>query len=92
MTTPKLLGAGGKQCRWGKLVWVDDFEGHWPNVEDVEDDRLAEIRKKTAEALNDPILLIQQPFVWYWEDQLQRIDGEMRRRGLDLWSLGDSNP
>ena len=73
-------------------MWVDDFEGHWPNVEDVEDDRLAEIRKKTAEALNDPILLIQQPFVWYWEDQLQRIDGEMRRRGLDLWSLGDSNP
>jgi hypothetical protein len=25
----------------------------------------------------------QQPFVWYWEDQLCRIDGEIRRRGLD---------
>jgi hypothetical protein len=57
--------------REGASGWVDDFEGHWPN-------------KKTAEAIDDPILLIQQPFVWYWEDQLQRIDCEMRRRGLDL--------
>jgi predicted nuclease with RNAse H fold len=65
-------------------VWVDDFEGHWPNIEDVDDDRLVEIRKKTVEAIDDPILRIQQPFVWYWEDQLRRIDGEMRRRGLDL--------
>ena len=65
-------------------MWVDDFEGHWPNVEDVDDDRLVEIRKKTAEALDDPILLSQQPFVWYWQDQLSRIDGEMRRRGIDL--------
>jgi hypothetical protein len=65
-------------------VWVDDFEGHWPDIKDVEDDRLVEIRKKTAEALNDPILLFQQPFAWYWEDQLRRIEGEMRTRGLDL--------
>jgi predicted nuclease with RNAse H fold len=65
-------------------VWVGDFEGHWPNIEDVDDDRLVEIRKMTMEAIDDPILLIQQPFVCYWEDQLRRIDGEMRRRGLDL--------
>ena len=65
-------------------MWVDDFEGHWPNIEDVDDDRLVEIRKMTAEAIEDPIWLIQQPFVWYWEDQLRRIDGELRRRGLDL--------
>ncbi|HEY9304338.1 MAG TPA: hypothetical protein VIO95_08620 [Mycobacterium sp.] len=65
-------------------MWVDDFEGHWPDVEDVNDDRLVELRKKTAEAVDDPILLSQQPFTWYWEDQLQRIDGEMRRRGLHL--------
>jgi hypothetical protein len=44
---------------------------------------VVEIRKKTMEAVDDPILLIQQPFAWYWEDQLRRIDGEMRRRGLD---------
>jgi hypothetical protein len=65
-------------------VWVDDFEGHWPNIEDVDDDRLVELRKKTAEAIDDPILLIQQPFVWYWEDQLWRIECEMQRRGLDV--------
>jgi hypothetical protein len=65
-------------------VWVDDFEGHWPDVEDVNDDRLIELRKKTAEAIDDPILLSQQPFTWYWEDQLHRIEGEMRRRGLHL--------
>ncbi|MGH3968384.1 MAG: hypothetical protein ACRDTV_09805 [Mycobacterium sp.] len=65
-------------------MWVDDFEGHWPSIEDVDDDRLVEIRKKTVEAIDDPILLIQQPFVWYWRDQLQRIDGEMHKRGLDL--------
>lgn len=65
-------------------MWVDDFEGHWPNVEDVDDDRLVQIRKKTAEAISDPILLSQQPFAWYWEDQLRRIDGETRLRGLDL--------
>lgn len=51
---------------------------------DVDDDRLLEIRKKTAEAMDDPILLMQQPFVWYWEDQMQRIDCEMRRRGLGI--------
>jgi hypothetical protein len=50
----------------------------------VDDERLVEIRKMTAEAIKDPILLIQQPFVWYLEDQLRRIDAEMRRRGLDL--------
>jgi hypothetical protein len=50
----------------------------------VDDERLVEIRKMTAEAINDPILLIQQPFVWYLEDQLRHIDAEMRRRGLDL--------
>ena len=66
------------------MAWVDDFEGHWPNIEDVDDDRLVEIRKMTLEALDDPILLSQQPFLWHWEDQLRRIDGEMRRRGLDL--------
>jgi hypothetical protein len=76
--------AGEKQRPGGGSVWVDDFEGHWPNVEDVDDDRLVEIRKKTVEAIDDPILLSQQPFAWYWEDQLQRISGEMRRRGLDL--------
>jgi hypothetical protein len=65
-------------------VWIDDFEGHWPNIEDVDDDRLVEIHKRTAEAINDPILLSQQPFVWYWEDQLRRIGGEMRTRGLEL--------
>lgn len=64
-------------------MWVDDFEGHWLNVADVDDGRLVEIRKKTMEALDDPILLLQQPFLWYWEDQLRRIDGEMARRGLD---------
>jgi hypothetical protein len=64
-------------------VWIDDFEGHWPNIEDVDDGRLVEIHKKTMEAVDDPILLIQQPFAWYWEDQLRRIDREMRRRGLD---------
>jgi predicted nuclease with RNAse H fold len=67
----------------GHSVWVDDFEGHWPNIEDVDDGRLVEIRKKTMEAIDDPILLIQQPFTWYWEDQLRRIDSEMRRRGLE---------
>ena len=61
-------------------MWVDDFEGQWPNIEDVDDDRLVLIRKMTVEAINDPILLIQQPFVWYLEDQLRRIDYEMRRR------------
>lgn len=65
-------------------MWVDDFEGYWPKVEAVDDDRLVEIRKKTVKAIDDPIPLIQQPFVWYWEDQLRRIDGEMRRRGLTL--------
>jgi hypothetical protein len=40
-------------------VWVDDFEGHWPNIEDVDDDRLVEIRKMTVAAIDDPILLIQ---------------------------------
>ena len=64
-------------------MWIDDFEGHWPNIEDVDDGRLVEIHKKTMEAVDDPILLIQQPFAWYWEDQLRRIDREMRRRGLD---------
>lgn len=64
-------------------MWVDDFEGHWPNIEDVDDDRLIEIHKKTVAAMDDPNLLIQQPFAWYWEDQLRRIDGEMQRRGLD---------
>jgi hypothetical protein len=29
-------------------------------------------------------MMSQQPFVWYWEDQLCRIDGEIRRRGLDV--------
>jgi hypothetical protein len=47
-------------------VWVDDFEGHWPNIEDVDDGRLVEIHKKTMEAIDDPILLSQQPFTWYW--------------------------
>jgi hypothetical protein len=65
-------------------VWIDDFEGKWPNIEDVDDGRLIEIHKKTMEAVDDPILLMQQPFAWYWEDQLRRIEGEMRRRGLDL--------
>jgi hypothetical protein len=65
-------------------MWVDDCEGHWPDVDEVDDDRLVQIRKKTVEAIDDPILLLQQPFAWYWEDQLQRIDGEMRRRGLKL--------
>jgi hypothetical protein len=65
-------------------VWIDDFEGYWPNVEDVDDERLVVIRKMTAEAINDPILLSQQPFLWYWEDQLRRIDCEMQRRGLDV--------
>jgi hypothetical protein len=64
-------------------VWIDDFEGHWPNVEDVDNDRLVEIRKKTAEAINGPMAILP-PFLWYWEDQLQRIDVEMRRRGLQL--------
>jgi hypothetical protein len=64
-------------------VWIDDLDGHWPNVEDVDDDRLVKIRKKTFEAIDDPILLSQQPFAWYWEDQLRRIDGEMGKRGLD---------
>jgi hypothetical protein len=63
-------------------VWIDDFAGHWPNIEDVDDGQLVEIRKKTMEALDDPILLSQQPFAWYWEDQLRRIDGELQRRGL----------
>ncbi|KAA8969693.1 hypothetical protein [Mycobacterium sp.] len=63
-------------------MWLDDLEGHWPSIEDVDDNRLIEIRKKTLEAIDDPILLIQQPFVWYWEDQLRAIDTEMRRRGL----------
>ena len=65
-------------------MWIDDCEGHWPNIADVGDDRLVEIRKKTVEAIDDQILLSQQPFLWYWEDQLRRIDGEMRKRGLDL--------
>jgi hypothetical protein len=65
-------------------VWVDDCEGHWPDIDDVDNDRLVAIRKKTMEAIADPILLNQQPFVWYWEDQLRRIDGEMRKRGIDL--------
>jgi hypothetical protein len=67
----------------GTRCGFDDFEGHWPNIEDVDDGRLVEIRKKTMEAIDDPILLSQQPFAWYWEDQLRRIDGEMRSRGLD---------
>jgi hypothetical protein len=49
----------------------------------VDNDRLVEIRKKTAEAINGPTLILP-PFLWYWEDQLQRIDVEMRRRGLHL--------
>ena len=87
-------------------MWVDDFEGHWPNIEDVDDDRLVEIRKMAVEAIDDPILtaraspcppgcrpvrghflrsitvksmLIQQPFVWYWEDPRLRISSSMRR-------------
>jgi hypothetical protein len=65
-------------------MWVDDFEGNWPHIEDVDDDRLVEIHKMTVEAIDDPIRLIQQPFPWYWEDQLVRIDGEKRRRGIWL--------
>lgn len=64
-------------------MWIDDFEGQWPNIEDVDDELLVDIRKKTVEAIDDPILLGQQPFLWYWEDQLRRIDCEMRRRGRD---------
>ena len=75
---------GGSEVRTlGGPVWIDDFEGHWPNVEDVDNDRLVEIRKKTAEAINGPTQILP-PFLWYWEDQLQRIDVEMKRRGLHL--------
>jgi hypothetical protein len=66
----------------GHSVWLDDLEGHWPDIGDVDDDRLVVIRKKTLEAISDPVLLIQQPLVWYWEDQLRAIDSEMCRRGL----------
>jgi hypothetical protein len=77
-----VIGVGEVKTLGGP-VWIDDFEGHWPNVEDVDNDRLVEIRKKTAEAINGPTLILP-PFLWYWEDQLQRIDVEMRRRGLHL--------
>jgi len=73
-------------------MWVDDLDGHWPNIDDVDNDRLVQIRKKTAEAVDDPILISQQPFPWYWEDQLRRIDGELRRRGLDLPQAAHPNP
>ena len=53
---------GRSSDREGDSVWVDDFEAHWPNIEDVDDGRLVEIRKKTMEAIDDPILLSQQPF------------------------------
>jgi hypothetical protein len=77
-------GRGDVVTGRGPRCGFDDFEGHWPNMEDVDDDRLLAFRKKTAEALDDPILLMQQPFAWYWEDQMQRIDCEMRPRGLGL--------
>jgi hypothetical protein len=63
-------------------VWLDDFDGHWLNIEDVDDERLIEILTKTLEAIDDPVLLIQQPFVWYWRDQLSRVLNELHRRGF----------
>jgi hypothetical protein len=63
-------------------VWLDDFDGHWLNIEDVDDEQLIEILTKTLDAIDDPVLLIQQPFVWYWQDQLSRVLNELHRRGF----------
>jgi hypothetical protein len=44
-------------------VWIDDFEGRWPEIDDVDNDRLIEIRRTTAEAINGPTPILPR-FLW----------------------------